>query len=81
MHIETRVEEIPFKQPLSIAGRTLSGQSVPSIAVRRRVAHAEEDAERVVAVRRARPDGCIGFDATAFSLRGDAPRRLVSASL
>jgi len=36
MHIETRVEDIPFKRPLSIAGRTLASQSVLSVAIRHR---------------------------------------------
>lgn len=34
MQIESRVEEIPFRQALSIAGRTLSGQSVLSVTIR-----------------------------------------------
>lgn len=43
MHIESFVEDLRFKEPLSIAGRTLEGQSVLRIAVRHGqwTAHAE----------------------------------------
>lgn len=43
MHIDSWVEEIPFKQPFSISGRTLTGQSV--LRVRGRHAGIEAHAE------------------------------------